>query len=235
MLWLETPSNPALAVCDVATLAASARSQGAVVVVDNTLATPLGQQPLELGANYSLASDSKHITGHSDLVLGHVACASDSDAAQLKAFRTQTGAIAGPFETWLAHRSLATLEVRLCRQVETAQYLAQALAKRQELRDVRYPGLEHDPSHEVAANQMRHFGTVLSVCLESAELAERFVASLRLIGQATSFGGVHSIAERRARWPGEVCHEGLVRLSVGLEDADDLLTDIDSALRQLAG
>jgi cystathionine gamma-lyase len=231
MLWLETPSNPSLAVCDVAYLASCARSEGAVVAVDNTLATPLGQRPLELGAHYSVASDSKHITGHSDLVLGHVACASDTDAGQLTAFRTQTGSIAGPFETWLAHRSLATLDVRLGRQTETAQYLAQALSERDQVLEVRYPGLEHDPSHVAAAKQMRHFGTVVSVCLESRGHAERFLGSLRLITETTSFGGVHSVAERRARWPGEVCDEGLVRVSVGLEDREDLLTDIDCALR----
>jgi cystathionine gamma-lyase len=230
LVWLETPSNPGLETVDVAEVSRRAHSAGALVAVDNTLATPLGQLPLELGADFSMSSDSKHLTGHGDLILGHVAARESAHADALVAWRTQTGAIPGPFETWLAHRSLATLELRLERQCATALALAERLLYRDDVSGVRYPGLPGDRAHEVARGQMRRFGTVVCFELEGRERAERFLAACRLVAQATSFGGLRSSAERRARWGGDDVPEGFIRFSVGCETPEDLLADVGRGL-----
>lgn len=230
VVWLETPTNPGLDVCDVQAIAGAARAAGALVAVDNTTATPLGQRPLELGADLSVASDSKGLTGHGDLIMGHVAAREPRLAARVRAWRDRTGAVPGPLETWLAHRSLATLEVRLERQCASALALSELLAARRDVGSVRYPGRPGDPAHNVAARQMRRFGAVVSFELEGADRAERFLRACELVYQATSFGGVHTTAERRARWGYGDAPEGLIRLSVGLEDADDLLADVAGAL-----
>jgi cystathionine gamma-lyase len=229
MLWLESPSNPNLDVVPIAALAEAAHGEGATVVVDNTLATPLGQRPLDLGADLSVTSASKHLTGHSDLILGVVVARSARRVEELRAWRTRTGAIAGPFEAWLAHRSLATLDVRLEREEAGALALAEALAARDDVTAVRYPGRPDDPAHAVAAAQMTRFGTVISFVLADAARAQRFLAACRIVTEATSFGGVHTTAERRARW-GDAVPEGLVRLSAGVEDARDLVEDVLQAL-----
>ena len=228
MVWLETPSNPGLEVTEIADVVR--RSGDALVAVDNTLATPLGQRPLELGADYSIASDSKHLTGHGDLILGHVAARDQAKADAIAAWRTATGAIPGPFEAWLAHRSIATLELRLERQCATAQALAERLLFRPDVDAVRYPGLTDDPAHEPAKRQMHNHGTVVSFTLSSREHAERFLAACRLVAQGTSFGGVRSSAERRARWGGNDVPPGFIRFSVGCETPEDLLADVDQAL-----
>ena len=228
LVWLETPSNPGLEVTDIA--AVVGRAGGALVAVDNTLATPLGQRPLELGADFSVASDSKHLTGHGDLILGHVAARDQAHADALAAWRTATGAVPGPFEAWLAHRSIATLELRLERQCATAQALAERLLFRQDVDSVRYPGLTGDPAHELARRQMHNHGTVVSFTLSGREHAERFLAACRLVAQGTSFGGVRSSAERRARWGGNDVPEGFIRFSVGCETPEDLLADVEQAL-----
>jgi cystathionine gamma-lyase len=229
-VWLETPSNPGLAVCDIAAICTAAHERGALVAVDNTLATALGQRPLELGADFSLASDSKYMTGHSDLILGHVAVTDPQQAAALDSWRRLTGAVPGPFETWLAHRSLATLDVRLERQCGTALGLASMLAERADVSGVRYPGLRSDPSHELAERQMSRFGAIVVFDVGSRERAERFLARCELVAEATSFGGVHSTAERRARWTGNDVPEGFIRFSVGCETPSDLLADVERAL-----
>ena len=229
LLWLETPSNPGLDVCDVAALSEAAHAEGAAVAVDNTLATPLGQRPLDLGADWSVTSDSKLMTGHSDLILGHVATRDPARAAALRTWRTRAGSVAGPFEAWLGHRSLATLGLRVERTCANALELARMLATRVDVAEVRYPGLDGDPSHRLAAAQMQCFGPVLSFTLESRERAERFLAATKLVAESTSFGGSHTTAERRARW-GDPVPEGFVRLSAGCEDAADLLADVDAAL-----
>lgn len=231
LLWLESPSNPGLEVCDIASLCAEARRAGALIAVDNTTPTPLGQRPLALGADFSVASDAKALTGHSDLMLGHVACADPEWADRLRTWRTRMGSIAGPMEVWLAHRSLATLDVRLERMCANALAIADLLSSRPEVRSVRYPGLPDDPSHEVAARQMARFGHVLSFELADRGAAERFLAASELIVEATSFGGVHTSAERRARWGGDAVPEGFIRLSAGLEHRDDLLADTAHALQ----
>jgi cystathionine gamma-lyase len=229
-VWAESPSNPGLDMCDIEAVCSAAHAQGALVAVDNTLATPIGQHPLALGADFSVSSDSKHSTGHSDLILGHVAVRSAEHAAELDAWRRTTGAVPGPFETWLAHRSLATLDVRLERQCATAMELATMLAARPDVERVRYPGLPQDPSHELAVRQMTRFGSIVVFDLGDKERAERFLARCTLVAEATSFGGVHSSAERRARWSGNDVGEGFIRFSVGCEVASDLLADVEQAL-----
>jgi cystathionine gamma-lyase len=230
LLWLETPSNPQLDVCDIQALAAAAHRAGALVAVDNTTATPLAQQPLALGADISVASDTKALTGHGDLLLGHVALRDDALAERVRTWRTQTGSVPGPFETWLAHRSLATLDVRLERQCASALSIARHLASRADVTGVRYPGLPSDPAHPVASRQMRRFGSVVSFVLADRQRAERFLERCRLVTESTSFGSMHTTAERRARWGGDAIPEGFIRMSVGGEDERDLVADIEQAL-----
>jgi len=230
LVWLETPTNPGLDCADVAALAAVAHDAGALVAVDNTLATPLDQRPLDLGADVSVCSGTKALSGHGDLMLGHVAARDPELVGALRAWRTRTGSIPGPFDAWLGHRSLATLDVRLERQCSNAQALAETLAGRDEQLAVRYPGLPGDPAHAVAARQMRRFGSVLTFTLPDRRRAERFLESCELVHEATSFGGVRSSAERRARWRTDTVPEGLVRLSAGCEAPSDLLDDVVSAL-----
>lgn len=232
LLWLESPSNPGLDVCDIAALTEAAHERGVLVAVDNSTPTPLGQQPLALGADFVVSSDSKALTGHADLILGHVATREASWAGRLQAWRAQTGAIPGPMEVWLAHRSLATLELRLERQCQNALRVAEVLATRPEVEFVRYPGLPTDPSYEIARQQMRRFGPLVSFALATRGMAERFLSACQLIYEAPSFGGLHTTAERRARWGGDAVPEGLIRLSMGCEDADDILEDLAQALDQ---
>ncbi|MFJ9920261.1 cystathionine gamma-lyase [Streptomyces rubiginosohelvolus] len=230
LLWIESPSNPGLDVCDIRRLVEAAHAAGVLVAVDNTLATPIGQRPLELGADFSVASDTKGMTGHGDILLGHVTCRDPRLTADVRRWRKVVGAILGPMEAWLAHRSLATLQLRIDRQCSTALALAEALAKRTEVTGLRYPGLPTDPSYAVATRQMRRFGSVVSFELADRDTAERFLTALRLVEDATSFGGVRSTAERRGRWGGDAVAEGFVRFSVGAEDPEDLLADVEQAL-----
>ncbi|MFK0178499.1 cystathionine gamma-lyase [Streptomyces xanthochromogenes] len=232
LLWIETPSNPGLDVCDVARLARAAHDAGALVAVDNTLATPLGQRPLELGADFAVASGTKGLTGHGDLLLGYVVCRDAGLAARVRKWRKVVGAIPGPMEAWLAHRSLATLHLRADRQAANALALAEMLAKREEVTGLRYPGLPSDPSHRQASAQMRRFGCVVSFDLPDRGFAERFLEALRLVDDATSFGSVRSTAERRGRWGGDAVSEGFIRFSVGAEDAPDLIADVERALER---
>lgn len=234
LLWLETPSNPGLEVCDLAELIAAAHSRGVLVAVDNTTATVLGQHPLELGADFSVSSDTKSLTGHSDLVLGHVATREPAWAQRLHAFRNLQGAIPGPMEVWLAHRSLATLDMRLERQCKNALEIARLLVARPEVQLVRYPGLPQDPAHAIASRQMKHYGPVIGFVLDGEAWAEHFLAACQLVLTATSFGGVHTTAERRARWKGDAIPDGFIRLSAGCEDTQDLLEDISQAFNALS-
>ncbi|MFE7058923.1 cystathionine gamma-lyase [Streptomyces californicus] len=234
VLWIESPSNPGLDVCDIRRLVEAAHAAGVLVAVDNTLATPIGQRPLELGVDFSVASDTKGMTGHGDILFGHVTCRDPRLTADVRRWRKIAGAIPGPMEAWLAHRSLATLHLRIDRQCTTALALAEVLAKRAEVTGLRYPGLPGDPSHPVAARQMRRFGSVVSFELADREAAERFLSALRLVDDATSFGGVRSTAERRGRWGGDAVAEGFIRFSVGVEDPEDLLADVEQALNAAA-
>lgn len=234
LLWIETPSNPGLDVCDVRRLAYAAHARGALVAVDNTLATPLGQRPLELGADFSVASGTKMLTGHGDILLGYVACRDAELTDSVRRWRKIVGAIPGPMEAWLAHRSLATLQLRAERQNANALALAEALRARGEVAGLRYPGLPDDPSYKIASQQMRRFGCVVSFTLPSRVRADRFLDALRLVDDATSFGGVRSTAERRGRWGGDAVAEGFIRLSAGSEDPDDLVADVLRALDESA-
>jgi cystathionine gamma-lyase len=226
MLWVETPSNPRLRSCDVREVAAAAHAAGALLAVDNTLATPLGMQPLALGADLAVTSATKLLSGHSDLLLGVVSVRDAALADELRAFRTQVGAIPGPFETWLAHRSLATLALRAQRSGENALALARALAARDDVADVVYPGLG-DP---VAAAQMSSFGPLVGFSLPSADAAQAFLDACELVVEATSFGGVETTAERRGRWGTDDVPDGFIRFSAGCEDTDDLVADVLRAL-----
>ncbi|MFK0152263.1 cystathionine gamma-lyase [Streptomyces sp. NPDC090493] len=230
LLLIESPCNPGLDVCDIRRLAEAAHARGALVAVDNTLATPLGQRPLALGADFSVASGTKQLTGHGDVLLGYVAGRDAAAMAAVRRWRKIIGAITGPMEAWLAHRSLATLQLRVDRQNATALLLAEALRERPEVTALRYPGLSDDPAHKIASQQMRRYGSVLSFTLPTRARAERFLESLRLVDDATSFGGVRSTAERRRRWGGDDVPDGFVRLSVGAEDPEDLVADVLRAL-----
>ncbi|MFI7349047.1 cystathionine gamma-lyase [Streptomyces sp. NPDC049936] len=234
LLWIETPSNPGLDVCDVRRLAEAAHARGALVAVDNTLATPLGQRPLELGADFSVASGTKQLTGHGDVLLGYVAGRDTEAMTAVRRWRKIVGAIPGPMEAWLAHRSIATLQLRVDRQNATALRVAEALRARPEVTGLRYPGLADDPSHKIASQQMLRYGCVVSFTLATRARADRFLDALRLVEGATSFGGVRSTAERRGRWGGDAVPEGFVRLSVGAEDPEDLVADLLRALDETA-
>ncbi|MFI0941004.1 cystathionine gamma-lyase [Streptomyces sp. NPDC021020] len=234
LVWLETPSNPGLDVCDIRRLADAAHAAGALVAVDNTLATPLGQRPLSLGADFSVASGTKALSGHGDLLLGYVSTRDAGLAASVRYWRKTVGAIPGPMEAWLAHRSIATFALRVDKQSANALALATALLKRPEVMDLRHPALPTDPSHEVAARQMRRFGSVVSFTLPDQAHAERFLAALRMTSEATSFGSIQSTAERRARWGGDAVPPGFVRFSVGIEDAEDIVADVLRALDEAA-
>lgn len=214
LVWVESPSNPGMVVLNIARLAEAARAAGARLAVDATLATPLRLRPLELGADIAAASASKHLTGHSDLVLGYAATRDAALAQEIRHWRGMTGAIPGPFEVWLAHRSLATVAVRLERQEAGARALVEALRQRPEVSEVRYPG----------------FGSVLTFTLPDQEAAERFLRRATLVLEATSFGGVHATAERRGRWPTDDVPPGLIRMNAGLEDPEDIVADVLAAI-----
>ena len=232
VLWAETPTNPLLRVADLTRLGALAAAAGAPMVVDNTVATGLLQRPLEAGATASLYSLTKAISGHSDVILGAVVSRDASLLADLRAWRSSGGGIPGPFEAWLALRGLKTLPLRIARQSASALAIAGHLAGHPRVAAVHYPGIDKATS-ELARRQMPNgFGPLLSfeIAPDGAGAADKVVASSRLILPATSFGGVESTWERRARWPAETAPPGLIRLSVGVEPAADLITDIDQAL-----
>jgi cystathionine gamma-lyase len=191
--------------------------------------TPYGQRPLELGADVVVAADTKAPNGHSDVLFGHVASGSPEIVEAVRDWRKLSGSIPGPFEAWLVHRGLETLEVRFDRMCSSAETIAPRLARHRAVRAVRFPGLPGDPSHALAKRQMRRFGFLIGLTLSSAEAAERFIGACPLIQPATSFGGVHTSAERRARW-GDAVEPGFVRLSVGCEPVEELWQAIEKTL-----
>jgi cystathionine gamma-lyase len=233
LVLLETPANPGLDVCDIRALAAAAHHAGALVAVDNTTATPLGQNPLTLGADVVVASGTKALTGHSDVLLGYLATRDAELLSRLTRWRAQTGGIPGAFDAWLAHRSMATLDLRLSRQTTNAAAVAGLLSRRTDIRGLRWPGLPADPSHAVAMAQMRRIPGVVSFDLGDADRVARFLTASRLVFAATSFGGVHTTADRRAQW-GDDTAPGFLRLSCGIEETNDLLIDLTAALDQAA-
>ncbi|TFV64425.1 UNVERIFIED_ORG: cystathionine gamma-lyase [Bacillus sp. AZ43] len=235
MVLLETPSNPQLDVCDIAAVARAATAAGALVAVDNTTATPLGQRPLELGADLTVGSDTKALTGHSDVLLGHVSVTDDDLFDRVKGFRDRTGSTPGPFEAWLGHRSMSTLDLRLARQAQNAAAVAELLASSPAVSGVRWPWRPEDPSYALASRQMLRAGGVVSAELADEEAVRRLLAASRLWIAATSFGGVHSTIDRRAQWGGDAVAPGFVRLSCGIEDTADLVADLSVALAALDG
>jgi len=231
ILWAESPTNPLLRVADLTALGKLAAMAGAPLVVDNTVATGLLQRPLDLGAVASLMSLTKAAAGHSDVIGGAVLTRDAALAGELRTWRTLGGGILGPMEAWLVLRGLRTLPLRIERQSATALAIAGHLADHPSVTAVHYPGV-HGPTLAAARAQMpRGFGPLLSFEVAGpAAAADAVVAAARLIVPATSFGGVESTWERRARWAGETAPPSLIRLSVGIEPASDLISDIDQAL-----
>ncbi|MFF2272278.1 trans-sulfuration enzyme family protein [Agromyces sp. NPDC058136] len=220
MVWFETPTNPALELADIAAISAAAHEHGALVAVDNTFATPLLQRPLALGADLVVHSATKYLSGHSDVVMGAAIAANEEHTAALVQRRSLAGAIPAPLETFLALRGMRTLAVRLDRAQANAQELVRRLDGNPALEEVRYPG----------------FGAIVSIVVRGgAAPAEALAERTRLWVHATSLGGVESTLERRRRWPAEqpTIPEGLVRLSVGIEQVDDLWRDLAAALDSL--
>lgn len=236
LLWVESPTNPMLEVADLPALVAGAHAAGALVAVDNTFATPLVQRPFAHGADVVVHSVTKYLAGHSDVVLGAAMAADPELHARLHAYRTLHGAVAGPFEVWLALRGLRTLALRVERAQASALELARRLAAHPEVAQVRHPGLPEDPGHARAARLMDGFGSIIGLRpAGGVEAADALVASLRLWVPATSLGGVESSLERRRRFATEspTVPEDLLRLSVGIEDVEDLWRDLADALDAL--
>ncbi|GAA2904762.1 putative cystathionine gamma-lyase [Actinoplanes cyaneus] len=229
LVLLETPANPGLDVADIAALAEAAHAAGALLAVDNTAATPLGQNPLALGADLVVASGTKALTGHSDLLLGYVAARDPALLEKVETWRKLTGGVPGAFDCWLAHRSIATMDLRLARQSQNAAAVAELLAGRPDVTGVRWPGLKTDPSYAIASKQMRRIPGIVSFDLGSADRVARFLEAAKLVFAATSFGGVHTTADRRAQF-GDDTAPGFVRFSCGIEDTDDLVADVTQAL-----
>lgn len=231
--WIESPTNPALEVCDLPTVIAAAKKAGVIVGVDNTFSTGLIQKPLDLGADLSMNSVTKFISGHSDILMGSVSTNSDELMGKLVDIRKFGGAIPGPFEAWLALRGMRTLSLRLAKAQENAMELAKRLSNHPEVERVRYPGLPTDPHHERAKSFMNGFGAVLSIDVKGGpEAADKACSSSKLVTFATSLGGVETLWERRHRWGSEspTIPVNLVRIAVGIEDIEDLWADIDQAL-----
>ena len=238
LLWVESPTNPLLDVAEVAVLCAAARRRGVVSVVDNTFATPLLQRPLTMGADVVVHSVTKFLAGHSDVVLGAAVARDDVVATRLLRERTLRGAVPGPFEAWLALRGVRTLALRMERSQASAGVLARRLVEHPAVARVRYPGLPDDPGHQRAAAQMDGFGAIVSIEVRGGAAAATAVQDgTALWTPATSLGGVESLLERRRRQPAEptTVPEDLVRLSVGVEDVEDLWADLDAALSASQG
>ena len=229
MLYLESPTNPAIEVVDLPVVIAAGKKAGSIVVVDSTLATPMVQNPLALGADIALHSVTKYLSGHSDILLGCVVTNDESIFERVEQARRYGGAIPGPFEAWIALRGLRTFALRMQRSQENAMELAKRLEKDPRVLKVRYPGLASDPYHERAKSFMKGFGAMISFEVK-ADIAQidKMCNSSTLITNATSLGGVESIWERRRRWATEshTIPENLIRFSVGIENVDDLWSDI---------
>jgi cystathionine gamma-synthase len=233
LIWLESPSNPLLAVAELGTICAAPRRPGAILGVDNTFATPLNQRPLAKGADVAVESATKFIGGHSDLLCGVVTVRDAALLAALRHSRELTGATPGTLEAFLAVRGARTLAVRLERAQRNAMVLAERLARHPAVLIARYPGLPSHPTHETACRELKGFGTVISFDTHGgADGADAVCTRLRLIQHATSLGAVESTIERRAGIPGqEHLPPSLLRLSVGIEAVEDLWSDLDQALR----
>jgi cystathionine beta-lyase/cystathionine gamma-synthase len=237
LVWLESPTNPLLNVIDIQAAAEAAHANGAIVVVDNTFATPYLQRPLELGADVVVHSTTKYLGGHSDVIGGFVATNDPTIAERLRFLQKSLGAVPGPFDCWLVLRGLKTLAVRMDKHCENARRIAAWLDEHEAVERVLYPGLPDHPGHEIAARQMSDFGGMISFLAGSDDAAIRLVAETKIWKLAESLGGVESLIEQ----PAQMTHAStadapfavpgnLVRLSVGIESADDLVGDLENAL-----
>jgi cystathionine beta-lyase/cystathionine gamma-synthase len=237
IVWLESPTNPLLNVIDIAAAAEAAHSVGALVVVDNTFATPYLQRPLELGSDIVVHSTTKYLGGHSDVIGGFAATNDPTIAERLRFLQKSLGAVPGPFDAWLVLRGVKTLAVRMRQHCENAQRITAFLSEHDAVEQVFYPGLPHHPGHDIAARQMADFGGMISFLAASEEAAIRLVAETKVWQLAESLGGVESLIEQ----PAQMTHAStanapfavppnLVRLSVGIESADDLVADLEHAL-----
>ena len=237
LVWVETPTNPMLNVVDIRAAAKAAHAAGAILVVDNTFATPFLQRPLELGADVVVHSTTKYLGGHSDVVGGFVATNDPTIAERLLFLQKSLGAVPGPFDAWLVLRGLRTLALRVERHCENARRVAAYLAQHEAVERVLYPGLESHPHHELAARQMSDFGGMVSFLTGSEEAAIAVCGATKLFVLAESLGGVESLIEHPARMTHAstanapfAAPRDLVRLSVGIESADDLIADLEAAL-----
>ncbi|WP_322410053.1 cystathionine gamma-synthase [Microbacterium invictum] len=238
LVWVETPSNPLLKITDIAELVAIGHEAGALVVVDNTFATPALQRPLTLGADVVVHSVTKYLGGHSDVVGGALVLDDDELAEKIGFLQFAVGAVSGPMDAWLASRGIKTLGIRMARHSANAAAIAAFLRDHSHVARVYYPGLEDHPGHAIASRQMSDFGGIVSVAFESGELARRFAESTTLFQLAESLGGVESLVN----YPDAMTHASVrgtdaavpvevVRLSVGIEDPADLIADIEQSLR----
>jgi len=237
LVWIETPTNPNLSIVDIRAVAEAAHRVGAIVVVDNTFATPYLQQPLALGADLVVHSTTKYLGGHSDVVGGFVATNDPALADRLKFLQKSLGAVPGPFDCWLVLRGIKTLALRMQKHSENGRAVAEFLDGHPAVERVLYPGLPSHPGHDLAARQMRDFGGMVSFLAESEEEAVALVARTKIFQLAESLGGVESLIEHPYRMTHGSTVEGptapprnLVRLSVGIESADDLIADLEAAL-----
>ena len=237
IVWLETPTNPLLNVIDIRAAAEAAHAVGAIVVVDNTFATPYLQRPLELGADIVVHSTTKYLGGHSDVVGGFAATNDPTIAERLQFLQKSRGAVPGPFDCWLVLRGVKTLAVRMRQHCENAHAIAGWLSRQPLVEQVLYPGLPTHPGHTIAAKQMRDFGGMISFLVETEEEAVALVGRTKIFQLAESLGGVESLIEHPARMTHAstadapfAAPRNLIRLSVGLESAEDLLADLEAAL-----
>lgn len=236
LVWIETPANPLWTVTDIAAVCAIAHARGAAVAVDSTVATPVLTQPIALGADLVMHSATKYLNGHSDVIAGALATREDSPLWQrIRMLRAQLGGIVGPFEAWLLARGMRTLFPRVSVACRNAQRIAEHFAQHAKVREVLYPGLPSFAGHEIAKRQMRNgFGGMLSIRVRAGEAAAiATAANVKVWKRATSLGGVESLVEHRAsvEGPGTPAPSDLLRLSAGIEDADDLIGDLEQALR----
>jgi cystathionine gamma-synthase len=242
IVWVETPSNPMLNIVDIKKAAEAAHAAGAILVVDNTFATPYLQRPLELGADIVVHSTTKYLGGHSDVIGGFAATNDPTIAERLLFLQKSLGAVPGPLDCWLVLRGIKTLAVRMRQHCHNAHALSGFLERHPRVEQVLYPGLPRHPGHAIAAKQMHDFGGMISFLAESEEEATAFVASTRIFKLAESLGGVESLIELPARMTHAstadapfAAPRNLIRLSVGLESADDLLEDLEAAFAKVAG
>jgi cystathionine gamma-synthase len=237
LIWVETPSNPLLNITDIRGVSAIAKKAGALLACDNTWATPLLQSPLKLGADVAMHSLTKYLSGHSDVTAGALIFReADARFEKIRSFQREGGAVPSPFECWLTLRGLQTFPYRVRAHSENAQRLAEFLSRQPRIEKVHYPGLASHPGHKIAASQMNGFGGMLSIEVKGGQAeAFKLAASVKLFTHATSLGGTHSLIEHRASVEGAATRSpaNLLRLSVGLEHADDLIEDLEQGLRTL--